>query len=81
MNKKRYLLALLLLVCILSISTISATENTTNKDVISADNNKEYNLETNIQYDEHAGEYWNELVDEKNNFLINIIPDIDKATE
>lgn len=36
---------------------------------------------TGIEYDEHAGEYWDELVDKKNNFLINIIPDIDKAGE
>ena len=36
---------------------------------------------TGIQYDEHAGEYWDELINEKNNFLINITPDIDKATE
>ena len=51
-NKKIYLLALLLLVCILSISAISAAENTANKEVISTDNNKETNLETNIQYDD-----------------------------
>ena len=51
-NKKIYLLALLLLVCILSISAISAAENTVNKEVISTDNNKETNLETNIQYDD-----------------------------
>ena len=36
---------------------------------------------TGIEYDEHAGEYWDELIDEKNNFLINITPDIDKASE
>ncbi len=52
MKNKLYLLALLFLVCILSISAISATENTENKDVISVDNNKETNLETNIQYDD-----------------------------
>ena len=51
-NKKIYLLALMLLICILSISTISATENTANKEVISADNNNANNLETNIQYDD-----------------------------
>ena len=51
MEKKLYLSVLLILVCILSISTISATENTTNKDVISVDNNQKINLETNIQYD------------------------------
>ncbi|WP_461461547.1 hypothetical protein [Methanobrevibacter sp.] len=53
MKSKKYILfSLLFLVCILSISTISATENTTNKDIISHDNNKETNLQTNIQYDE-----------------------------
>ena len=51
-TKRIYLLVLLFLVCILSITAISATENTTNKDVISADNNKENNLETNIHYDD-----------------------------
>ena len=50
-NKKIYLLALLLLVCILSISTISATENTTNKEICNT-NNKENNLETNNHYDD-----------------------------
>ena len=51
MEKKLYLSVLLILVFILSISTISATEDTTNKDVISVDNNQKINLETNIQYD------------------------------
>ena len=50
-NKKIYFLVLLILVCILSISAISATENTTNKEIINT-NNKETNLQTNIQYDE-----------------------------
>ena len=50
-NKKIYLLALLLLVCILSISTINATENTTNKEICNT-NNKENNLETNNHYDD-----------------------------
>ncbi len=39
-NKKIYLLALLFLLCILSIQAKSATENTTDKDIISVDNNK-----------------------------------------
>ncbi|WP_295721283.1 hypothetical protein [uncultured Methanobrevibacter sp.] len=39
-NKKYILLVLLFLVCILSISAISAADNTTKQDVISADNNK-----------------------------------------
>ena len=50
-NKKIYLLALLLLVCILSMQTISATEDTGNNEVISANNDKELNLEKN-QYDD-----------------------------
>ena len=50
-NKKIYLLALLLLVCILSMQTISATEDTGNNEVISANNDKEVNLEKN-QYDD-----------------------------
>ncbi len=50
-SKKIYLLALLLLVCILSISTISAAENTTKENVMSADNNQETNVETINQYD------------------------------
>ncbi len=51
-NNKIYILLLLTLVCILSISAISASENTTDKDIISSDNNKENNLKTNIQYDD-----------------------------
>ncbi len=51
-DKKLYLLILSFIICILSISAISATENTVNKDVISDDNNKDNNLETNIQHDE-----------------------------
>ena len=50
-NKKIYLLALLLIVCILSMQTISATEDTGNNEVISANNEKELNLEKN-QYDD-----------------------------
>ncbi len=67
-NKNILLLVLLFLVCILSISAISATENTTNKDVISADNNNENNLETNIQYDDVSNSKENiELKEEENN--------------
>ena len=51
-DKKLYLLILSFIICILSISAISATENTVNKEVISTDNNKDNNLETNIQYNE-----------------------------
>ena len=51
-TKRIQLLVLMFLVCILSITAISATENTTNKDVISADNNNENNLERNIRYDD-----------------------------
>ena len=39
-NKNKYFLVFMFLVCILSISAISATENTTNKEIT---NNKEYN--------------------------------------
>ena len=69
-NKKIYLLALMLLICILSISAISATENTANKDVISANNNKETNLETDIQYDDVSNSKENvelNLEENKNN--------------
>ena len=67
-NKKKILLVLLFLVCILSISTISAVENTTNKEVSSADNNKENNLETNIQYNDVSNSKENvELKEEENN--------------
>ena len=51
MKNKLFLLSLLFLVCILSISAISAADNTTNKDVIGDDNNKENNLEINIPDD------------------------------
>ena len=44
-NKKIYLSVLLVIVCILSISAISATENTANKEVTNTDN-KGYSLET-----------------------------------
>ena len=47
MKNKLFLLSLLFFVCILSISAISAAENTTSKDVISTDNN----LETSIHDD------------------------------
>ena len=68
-NKKIYLLALLLLVCILSISTISATENTTNENVISADNNQENNLEINNQYEDVSNSKENDElnIEETNN--------------
>ena len=45
-NKNKYLFVLIFFVCILSISAISATENTTDKEVIKTSNNKESNLET-----------------------------------
>ena len=66
MKNKLYLLLLLFLVCILSISAISATENTT-KDVIGTDNNKENNLETNIHDDVSTSKENCELNLEQNN--------------
>ena len=52
-NKYKYLFVLIFFVCILSISAISATENTTDKEVIKTSNNKESNLETiNYQDDD-----------------------------
>ena len=42
-NKYKYLFVLIFFVCILSISAISATENTTDKEVIKTSNNKESN--------------------------------------
>ncbi|WP_295721650.1 hypothetical protein [uncultured Methanobrevibacter sp.] len=50
-NKSIYVLALLFLVCILSISAINGTENTSNKNVVNTDNDKNI-LETNNQYDD-----------------------------
>ena len=67
MKKKLSLLLLLFLVCILSISAISATENTANNDVIGTDNNKENNLETNIYSDVSTGNENYKLSLEQNN--------------
>ena len=54
----------MLIVCILSISTISATENTANKEIT----NTEINQETNIQYDDISTSNMNdELILEENN--------------
>lgn len=59
MKNKLFLLVLLFFVCILSISAISAAENTTNKDVISTDNN----LETSI---------YDDVSTSKENFELNL---------
>ena len=67
MKKKLSLLLLLFLVCILSISAISATENTANNDVMGIDNNKENNLETNIYSDVSTGNENCKLSLEQNN--------------
>ena len=64
MKNKLFLLSLLFLVCILSISAISAADNTTNKDVISDDND---NLETSIHDDVSTGKENCELDLEQNN--------------
>ena len=54
----------MVIVCILSISAISATENTANKEVT----NTEINQETNIQYDDVSTSNMNdELILEENN--------------
>ena len=67
-NKKIFLLLLLTLVCILSISTISAAENNRINDVISADNNQENNLEINNQYYDVSNSQENvELKEEETN--------------
>ena len=55
------------LVCILSVSAISATQDTTNEKVTSIDNN-ENDLETNIRYDDVSTSNNNdELILEENN--------------
>ena len=67
-NKKIFLLILMLLVCILSVQALSATEYTANKEVTSIDNNQKNNIETNIQYDDVSTENKNdELILEENN--------------
>ena len=66
-NKKIFLLILMLLVCILSVQALSATEYTANKEVTSIDNNQKNNIETNIQYDDVSTENKNdELILEEN---------------
>ena len=62
----------MLLVCILSISTISATENTVYKDVINVNNDKDNNLEINNQDNEVSRSKDNSeqiLVENHNNFI------------
>ena len=51
-NKKIYLSVLLFLVCILSISSISATESTINEEVTCTYTDQENNLETDIRYED-----------------------------
>ena len=51
-NKKIYLSVLLFLVCILSISSISATESTINEEVTCTYTDQENNLETDIHYED-----------------------------
>ena len=51
-NKKIYLSVLLFLVCILSISSISATESTINEEVTCTYTDQENNLETDICYED-----------------------------
>ncbi len=68
-NKNIYIFLLMFLVCILSISVISATsEITSNKQITSTDNNVENNIETNICYDDVSISNMNdELILEENN--------------
>ena len=35
----------------------------------------------NIEYDSNIGDYWDELIEERNNYFITIIPDIKKENE
>ena len=64
MNKNICFSVLLFLVCILSISAISAAENTAHGEVINEDNNKINTLETNIPNDN--------ILKSKANFEINL---------
>ena len=67
-DKKLYILLLSFIICILSISAINATEITTNKDMMSSDNNNDNNLETNIRYDDvTTSEENSEIKIEENN--------------
>lgn len=65
MKNKLFLLSLFL-VCILSISAISAAENTTHKDVISTDNNND-NLKINIDDDVSTSKENSKINLEQNN--------------
>ena len=69
-NKYKYLFVLIFFVCILSISAISATENTTDKEVIKTSNNKESNLET-INYQDDDVSNSNENVELKEKETVN----------
>lgn len=73
-NKSIYLLALLFFVCILSISAISATENTTSKEISNTDNNAYSYLETtNHQHDDvtHSKNNNVEIKEKENNNNVN----------
>ncbi len=55
MKNNRYILVYLVLIsllCIVSISAISASENNTNEDIISTDNNQQNNVEINQNYED-----------------------------
>ncbi len=67
-NKKLYFILLSFIICVLSISTISATENNLNDNVISTDNNKEINVETFNQYDDVSIRIKNSELNEEENY-------------
>ena len=67
-NKKLYFILLSFIICVLSISTISAAENNINDNVISTDNNKEINVETFNQYDDVSTRIKNSELNEEENY-------------
>ena len=69
-KNSKYLFVFIFFVCILSISAISATENTTDKEVIKTSNNKESNLET-INYQDDDVSNSNENVELKEKETVN----------
>ncbi|WP_461463287.1 hypothetical protein [Methanobrevibacter sp.] len=82
-DKKLYLVLLSFIICILSISAINATENTASDDVISADNNKEINVETINQYDDVSTSIKNSELNEEENYNNDKVSEseTDKITE
>ena len=80
-KNSKYLFVFIFFVCILSISAISATENTTDKEVIKTSNNKESNLETiNYQDDDVSNSNENVELKEKENNNEQSKSETDKTT-